>query len=196
MIRLKKYINYINECHFGYSIYEYSDYDTICYNTYDGNLKHNYDWHIDVASNVNIDFKYTVIVNMSDDYTGGKFQLNSGGDIMDIDEFKSGAVLMFRSNVQHKVNPVLSGTRKTLSLFVKSETLDTLVKTLRTFPESAIKDAFARGQLHSKKWLVSEVEKIGMHLKHFLANSNLSSRFNISVSFCFAPSKYLTSFAA
>ena len=54
--------------------------------------------------------------------------------------------------------------RKTLSLFVKSETLDTLVKTLRTFPESAIKDAFARGQLHSKKWLVSEVEKIGMHL--------------------------------
>lgn len=54
--------------------------------------------------------------------------------------------------------------RKTLSLFVKSETLDTLVKTLRTFPDSAIKDAFARGQLHSKKWLVSEVEKIGMHL--------------------------------
>ena len=28
--------------------------------------------------------------------------------------------------------------RKTLSLFVKSETLDTLVKTLRTFPESGI----------------------------------------------------------
>ena len=54
--------------------------------------------------------------------------------------------------------------RKTLSLFIKSETLDTLVKTLRTFPESAIKDAFARGQLHSKKWLVSEVENIGMHL--------------------------------
>ena len=54
--------------------------------------------------------------------------------------------------------------RKTLSLFIKSETLDTLVKTLRTFPESTIKDAFARGQLHSKKWLVSEVEKIGMHL--------------------------------
>ena len=54
--------------------------------------------------------------------------------------------------------------RKTLSLFVKSQTLDTLVKTLRTFPESTIKDAFARGQLHSKKWLVSEVEKIGMHL--------------------------------
>ena len=36
-----------------------------------------------------------------------------------IDEFKSGAVLMFRSNVQHKVNPVLSGTRKTLSFFVR-----------------------------------------------------------------------------
>lgn len=119
MIRLKKYINYINECHFGYSIYEYSDYDTICYNTYDGNLKHNYDWHIDIASNLNIDFKYTVILNISDDYTGGEFQLNSGGDIMDINEFKPGAVLMFRSNVIHKVNPVLSGTRKTLSFFIR-----------------------------------------------------------------------------
>jgi len=54
--------------------------------------------------------------------------------------------------------------RRTLSLFVKSETLDTLIKTLRNFPKSDIKDAFARGQLHSKKWLVSEVEKIGMHL--------------------------------
>jgi len=54
--------------------------------------------------------------------------------------------------------------RKTLSLFVKSETLDTLVKTLRTFPESTIKDAFARGQLLSKKWLVTEIEKISMNL--------------------------------
>ena len=37
----------------------------------------------------------------------------------EIDDFKPGAVLMFRSNVQHKVNPVLSGTRKTLSFFVR-----------------------------------------------------------------------------
>ena len=52
MIRLKKYITYINECHFGYSIYEYSDFDLVCYNTYDGNLKHEYKWHIDRASNL------------------------------------------------------------------------------------------------------------------------------------------------
>ena len=119
MIRLKKYITYINECHFGYSIYEYSDFDLVCYNTYEGNLKHEYKWHIDRASNVNVDFKYTVLSNISDNYTGGEFLLNSGGDIMKIDDFKPGAVLMFRSNVQHKVNPVLSGTRKTLSFFVR-----------------------------------------------------------------------------
>ena len=119
MIRLKKYISYINECHFGYHIYEYSDYDTVCYNTYDGNLNHKYDWHIDVASNINIDFKYTVITNISDNYTGGELELNSGGDILNIDDFKPGAVLMFRSNVLHKVNPVLSGKRKTLSFFVR-----------------------------------------------------------------------------
>ena len=119
MIRLKKYINYINECHFGYHIYEYSDYDTICLNRYTGDMKHHYDWHIDLASNINIDFKYTVVLNVSDDYTGGEFQLNSGGDVLNIDEFKPGAVLMFRSNVQHKVNPVLSGTRETLSFFIR-----------------------------------------------------------------------------
>ena len=68
---------------------------------------------------MNVDFKYTVLSNISDNYTGGEFLLNSGGDIMKIDDFKPGAVLMFRSNVQHKVNPVLSGTRKTLSFFVR-----------------------------------------------------------------------------
>ena len=119
MIRLKKYINYINECNFGYDIYEYSDFDMVCYNTYEGDLKHKYDWHIDRASNLNIDFKYTVLSNISDNYTGGGFELNLGGDIMKIDDFKPGAVLMFRSDVQHKVNPVLSGTRKTLSFFIR-----------------------------------------------------------------------------
>jgi len=54
--------------------------------------------------------------------------------------------------------------RKTLSLFIKSESLETLVKTIRNFPNTNIKDAFARGQLHSKKWLVEELEKCSMHL--------------------------------
>ena len=51
-----------------------------------------------------------------------------------------------------------------LKLFVDSEVLITLPKTIRSFPRINVKDAYARGQLHSKKWLVSEVEKIGMHL--------------------------------
>ena len=51
-----------------------------------------------------------------------------------------------------------------LRLFVDSEVLTTLPKTIRSFPRLNVKDAYARGQLHSKKWLVSEVEKIGMHL--------------------------------
>lgn len=53
---------------------------------------------------------------------------------------------------------------KAISIFVQSPLLESLQKTLRTYPESTIKDAFARGQLHSKKWLVAEVEKLGMHL--------------------------------
>ena len=51
-----------------------------------------------------------------------------------------------------------------LKLFVDSEVLTTLPKTIKNFPNINVKDAYARGQLHSKKWLVTEVEKIGMHL--------------------------------
>ena len=51
-----------------------------------------------------------------------------------------------------------------LKLFVNSEVLTTLPKTIKNFPDINVKDAYARGQLHSKKWLVSEVEKVGMHL--------------------------------
>ncbi len=54
--------------------------------------------------------------------------------------------------------------RKTISLFVKSEALDTLVKTLRNFSDSNIKDAYARGQLKSKKWLLTELENLSMNL--------------------------------
>ena len=51
-----------------------------------------------------------------------------------------------------------------LKIFVNSEVLTTLPKTIRSFPRLNVKDAYARGQLHSKKWLVTELEKIGMHL--------------------------------
>ena len=51
-----------------------------------------------------------------------------------------------------------------LRLFIDSEVLTTLPKTIRSFPRLNVKDAYARGQLHSKKWLVTELEKIGMHL--------------------------------
>ncbi len=51
-----------------------------------------------------------------------------------------------------------------LEFYVNKKSLTTLTKTIKNFPKSNIKDAYSRGQLHSKKWLVSEVEKIGMHL--------------------------------
>ena len=51
-----------------------------------------------------------------------------------------------------------------LEFYVDKKSLTTLTKTIKNFPKSNIKDAYSRGQLYSKKWLVSEVEKIGMHL--------------------------------
>tara|TARA_B100000029_G_scaffold325149_1_gene317629 strand:+ start:971 stop:2035 length:1065 start_codon:yes stop_codon:yes gene_type:complete len=51
-----------------------------------------------------------------------------------------------------------------LKLFVDSQVLTTLPKTIRSFPRLNVKDAYARGQLHSKKWVVAELEKLSMHL--------------------------------
>ena len=60
-----------------------------------------------------------VLINLSDKkYNGGDF-LYFQQQEHNIVEFKNpGAVLMFKSYLNHKVTPVTSGTRKTLTIFI------------------------------------------------------------------------------
>ena len=117
--RLHKNIPYINQYHFGYDIYNLNEIDEVLLNKYSSEQKHHYDWHIDQHDSHMLDFKFTVLANISNNYTGGEFELNANGNPFTVNEFKPGAVIMFRSNVQHKVNPVLSGSRETLSFFIR-----------------------------------------------------------------------------
>ena len=89
-------------------------------NEYDGNIKAEYDWHSDGSNNHTHDIKLTILINASvKKYKGGEFSLfvNKPIHIAKLDN--PGDVLMFTSNICHKVNPITSGKRHSITLFYK-----------------------------------------------------------------------------
>jgi PKHD-type hydroxylase len=87
-------------------------------NTYNfGYVLYPYDWHYDSSKSDMYDVKLTVLVNLSEKYTGGKFHIFHGDEYV-VEEFEPGTLLLFKSNLNHKVSPVLTGVRKTLTLLI------------------------------------------------------------------------------
>jgi PKHD-type hydroxylase len=92
----------------------------INYNTYHQDNNGEYGWHKDVELDKIYDIKLTVIANVSTaSYTGGEFDLFMNGPVhvQQLDE--PGSVLIFPSYFAHRVRPVISGTRKTISMWIK-----------------------------------------------------------------------------
>ena len=78
-----------------------------------------YGWHIDGDPSKTSDCKLTAILNISDhEYTGGNFELflNGPTHIKELD--KPGGMVIFKSHISHRVLPVLTGQRRTLSIFL------------------------------------------------------------------------------
>ena len=77
-----------------------------------------YDWHADLGPGIS-NRKLSCVIQLSDpeDYEGGELQLNTGAGITTIPRQK-GMTVMFSSFVLHRVTPVLSGTRKTLVVWM------------------------------------------------------------------------------
>ena len=89
-----------------------------CLAIYSSETKANYEWHIDKSKTLVFDTKWTVLLNLSEKkYSGGEFQIFNQGPYA-IPEFKSGAMLMFKSNLNHRVTPVTEGERKTFTIFL------------------------------------------------------------------------------
>jgi len=108
----------LNRKFFGYDLFEITGINTLLYNTYNGNNKEEYDWHWDVTFDQPFDIKLTALLNISQTpYTGGELSLFVSGQENITDFSKPGSMIIFPSFVQHKVNPVTSGTRKTLAMF-------------------------------------------------------------------------------
>jgi len=94
--------------------------DIVHYNVYSSKTKDTYNWHTDTLPDERLDIKFTVLINISETvYKGGQFKLfvNNEYEVPELNT--SGNMVMFKSYLNHKVEKVTSGERKTLSLFVK-----------------------------------------------------------------------------
>jgi|TARA_R110000796_G_scaffold75275_1_gene168923 hypothetical protein len=112
------HIYHTNNLNFSYNLFnEYSKMDCGNYNIYSSDTKASYDWHIDKSKNMLFDIKWTVLINLSEKkYDGGKFKIFNQGEY-DIPGFKSGAMLMFKSHLNHRVTPVTEGERRSFTIF-------------------------------------------------------------------------------
>ena len=122
--RLEITLSKIGYDFFNYDIIPISDFHYININEYD--KKYNsYDWHID--SNVYgsmEDLKLTCLLNIStESYSGGKLHLSGldeeGQERIFKDFNMPGYAIIFTACRMHKVEPITSGKRKTLSYWAK-----------------------------------------------------------------------------
>ena len=115
---LENQLHLINQKHFGFHINNMNDYVYTLLNIYDSKNIGSYDWHRDTSQSVIYDSKLTVLINLStENYKGGEFLLNTGEPQIIKDFSEPGDVLIFQSHILHKVNPVLSGVRKSLAFW-------------------------------------------------------------------------------
>jgi predicted 2-oxoglutarate/Fe(II)-dependent dioxygenase YbiX len=104
----------------GYITFPQSDNIACHFNIYDSNSKDHYDWHIDKSLSAAHDVKCTILINLSTEpFEGGELQLFPSTEIVDIPLMSEpGSACMFKSHTIHRVKPVTSGTRKTLTVFI------------------------------------------------------------------------------
>jgi predicted 2-oxoglutarate/Fe(II)-dependent dioxygenase YbiX len=108
-----------NKESFGFDLYNITKFDIFHFNVYDSEKQGEYDWHSDGILEQCSDIKLTAILNVSDEpYEGGEFSLFLGEDLKIKEINKLGNLLIFPSFIQHKVNPVTKGKRKTICCFL------------------------------------------------------------------------------
>jgi hypothetical protein len=114
---LESIIDIDNQINFGYKLFPINDNNYALLNIYSSEEKGEYDWHNDTSNSSFVDTKLTVLVNLSEEnYEGGNFLIFDGG-VRKIDFFKPGTLLIIKSYLNHKVEPVTKGIRKTLTIF-------------------------------------------------------------------------------
>ena len=121
---MEDFIYDANDNFFHYDIFDISDFHYLNINEYD-EKNNSYDWHVDCNNyGSEEDIKLTCLLNISTEpYDGGRLHLH-GIDKKDQEHiFKNfnmpGYAIIFTSYMLHKVEPITSGKRKTLSYWVR-----------------------------------------------------------------------------
>jgi len=104
--------------------YVVTDMDPVQFCHYDRNCF--FEWHADLR-NVRAPIrKVSVVIQLDkpDAYEGGMFEFQQDGDIWQPEEFRpQGSAVVFTSSMLHRVNPIKSGTRHSLTAWFKGPPL-------------------------------------------------------------------------
>ena len=111
-----KFTRWTNENLFGFKVHDLPL--SVNWNTY--GVGNEYPYHVDFTDMGSAcDIKLTAIVDLSHEaYDGGEFEFFWMGQEFLIKEFGPGTVLVFPSFIHHRVRPVKSGVRKSLSMWL------------------------------------------------------------------------------
>jgi len=108
------FVNVANQINYNFDLQMWCG--DIQYTIYDGPGTH-YDWHTDFSPDFNKDFvrklSISLMLSSSEDYEGGELELDMGKGTNKNAKFKLdvGDLVVFPSNMWHKVNPITSGKR-------------------------------------------------------------------------------------
>lgn len=113
---MSHFIHCANDDCFNFNLTQWTD--RIQYTIYKGKGSH-YDWHYDTLNSThdpNLVRKLSITMMLSDkeDYEGGQFQLMISPKNMCTFDMKLGDVVIFPSDLMHRVRPLKSGERTTL----------------------------------------------------------------------------------
>jgi PKHD-type hydroxylase len=114
--KISNTISFVNSRFFNFDLSGL--YEQIQLGLYDSKDKGHYDWHIDCGYedyiNVPRKLSMALLLNSTEDFEGGEFQVKIDSDVSKNLELKKGRAWFFPSWVLHRVAPVTKGVRKSL----------------------------------------------------------------------------------
>jgi len=117
---IQETIHYLNREYFGYDIYNFCLHENVNHNIYSSEQKGSYDWHTDASKKSKTDIKLTALINLSEEkFEGGNFLIFNGTPYEVLELRNPGTIIIFKSHLNHKVEPVTLGVRKSLTFFIQ-----------------------------------------------------------------------------
>jgi PKHD-type hydroxylase len=114
--KISNTISFVNSRFFNFDLSGL--YEQIQLGLYDSKDKGHYDWHVDCGyedyTNVPRKLSMALLLNSTEDFEGGEFQVKVDSDVSKNLELKKGRAWFFPSWVLHRVAPVTKGVRKSL----------------------------------------------------------------------------------